>query len=159
MSHGVTEKTLISNYQNKYFLLPQDRTLVFIGAMCHICNNIVVSYDKYMISKKCLCNNEVRILGGLSNPRLYAKNTKITSFTPVYDTDAFEVIRKYATRGCLDKEKNSIEFISISTLPDETLERALISGGDAWHLKLLAKEIQFRFENKIIIENGKDRYL
>jgi len=159
MSHAVSEKTLESIYQNSYFLLPQNKTLVFIGAVCHMCNNMVVSYDKHMISKKCTCSNEVRILGGLSNPRLYAKNSRHASFADLYDTDAFDTIRKYAARGCFDKEKGSISFLPISKLPDEVLERALISGGADWHLKLLAKEIQFRFENKIIIEDGKDRYL
>lgn len=159
MSHGVSEKTLESIYQCRYFLLPQDKNLVFIGAKCYLCYNVTVSYDKHMISKKCSCANEVRILGGLSNPRFYAKSAKHVEFTPVFDTDSYDLIRKYATRGCFDKQKQSIEFIPISELPDETLESALLSGGSKWHLKLLAKEIQFRFENKIIIENGKDRYL
>lgn len=159
MSHGLSEKTLESIYQNKWFLLPQDKNLVFIGARCYLCGFVCVSYDKHMISKKCLCSNEVRILGGLNNPRLYAKNAKHAEFAPVYDTDSYDVVRQYATRGCLDKQKQSIEFIPISKLPDEVLERALLSGGFEWHLKLLAKEIQFRFENKIIIEDGKDRYL
>lgn len=159
MSNTLSEKTLQDIYQNSYLLMEQGRNLVYVGATCYLCYATLESEDKYSISKKCKCLNEVRVLGGLENPRLYAKNTTYARFVTVYDDEKFDMVRNYATRGCFDKEKHSIVYVPLSTLPDEVLERALISGGADWHLKLLAKEIQYRFENKIIIEDGKDRYL
>jgi len=155
----LSEKTLEENYQGAAILIEPNNTLVYVAVKCLLCGKVLESHDKHMISSKCQCINEVRILGGLENPRYYAKNIKHAMQLSVYAHESFTRVRRYATRGCIDKEKNAIVFVPLDKLPDNVLERALESGGAKWHLELLIKEIQYRFENKISITDGQDNYL
>lgn len=155
----LSEKTLEENYQGAAIPIDPNDTLVYVAIRCLLCGKALESHDKHMISGKCQCINEARILGGLENPRYYAKNIKHVTVLLVYANESFTRVRRYATRGCIDKKKNAIVFVSLNKLPDNVLERALESGGAKWHLELLIKEIQYRFENKISITDGQDNYL
>lgn len=145
------ESTLEENYQKKVIEYDLTKNPVFIGCACTLCNVTVSTNHKFEPVQKCRCSNEVRIIGGFENPRVYAKNIKHTFIGIVTDDQDFKVVRHYASRGIYDSN-NNLTFIRLNKLSNKNLEIALLQGGPEWHLKLLAKEIQYRFENKINIE-------
>jgi hypothetical protein len=145
-----TSESVLQNTLNQYSLiLNADRTAVFVGCMCTICNTIVKTCDKNH-REKCKCLNRVTILGGLENPRIYADRIKFLETLVVYADQPYEKVRNYATRGWYgenyDKE---LKFITLSEMTDKFLEECIIQGGPKWHLELLTKEIQYRFTHKI----------
>jgi hypothetical protein len=145
------ESTLEENYQKQVIEYDLTKNPVFIGCACRLCNVTVSTNHKFELVQKCKCSNEVRIIGGFENPRIYAKNIKHTFVGVITDDQDFDLVRQYASRGIYDSNNNLI-FIRLNKLSNKNLEIALLQGGPEWHLKLLAKEIQYRFENKINIE-------
>lgn len=152
--HSIKESTLEDNYQKRIIDYDLTRTPVFIGCACTLCNVTIQTNHKFEPVQKCKCSNELRIIGGFENPRIYAKNLKYTFPAVLYDDNDFSIIRNYASRGYYTKD-DVLYFVRLHEIPDDELEKALILGGPAWHLKLLAKEIQYRFENKIKVESWK----
>jgi hypothetical protein len=148
------ESTLEENYQKKVIEYDLTKHPVFIGCACTLCNVTVSTNHKFEPIQKCKCSNEVRIIGGFENPRVYAKNIKHTFIGIVYSDQDFDLVRQYASRGFYNEDGN-LEFVRLNKVSDMNLVLSLSQGGAPWHLKLLAKEIQYRFENKIKIESWK----
>ena len=145
------ESTLEENYQKKVIDYDLTKNPVFIGCACTLCNVTVSTNHKFEPVQKCRCSNEVRIIGGFENPRVYAKNIKHTFIGIITDDQDFDLVRQYASRGFYT-EDDMLYFVRLNKISDKNLELSLLQGGPEWHLKLLAKEIQYRFENKIKVE-------
>lgn len=91
--------------------------------------------------------------GGTSYLRYGAKDMSKIKIFAVYADDDFETVRKYATRG--GRGKNGTEplsWIAICNMNDDWLEAVLDYGGPDWHLDLIRKEIQYRKDHGITVE-------
>ena len=155
MASLLTVATLSNHYSEHLFEIALTGTLVYAGCFCTLCNEQICTHDKHDIGK-CKCSNEVRILGGLSNPQVFAKNTKYVHPVMIYDNEDYVLVRKFATRGYRGKLMDQpLTYVTLKNLPCSELERGIIMGGPSWHLNLLTKEIQYRFTYKFkILDDG-----
>jgi hypothetical protein len=137
------------------FDIDHTRQPVFIAATCGGCLTVCVTFN-HEWTEKCKCSNNLTVFGGLQYPAYTVKSKKLVTEHVVYADDDFETVRKYAFRGTRGKDgKNKLEYVSISNMSDGHIANTLEYGGAAWHLKLLARELQYRYENKFKInDNG-----
>jgi hypothetical protein len=139
------------------FSIEHPRQPVFIAATCGGCLTVCVTFNNEW-TEKCKCSNNLAVFGGLQYPAYTAKNKRIVTEHIMYDDDDFEKVRKYAFRGTRGMDgKNKLEYKSISKMSDGHIANTLEYGGAGWHLKLLARELQYRFENKFRVkDNGEN---
>jgi hypothetical protein len=138
------------------FTLDRSRQPVFVAATCGGCLKVCVTYNNND-TEKCNCLNKLVVFGGLSSyPAYTCKDKRIVTEHIVYADDDFEVVRIYATRGTRGINNDEpLWYIAISKMTDNHLASVLEYGGADWHLKLIARELQYRFENKFKInEHG-----
>lgn len=129
-----------------------ERHLVYSAIKCISCNTTLVSYHRRDF-KQCECSNKTFIDGGLSNPRYGAESMANTHIAQIYSDDLFDGVRKYATRGSKGKDgKDPLTWIPLCQMTNSHLENVILYGGAAWHLELISKELQYRREHNIVIE-------
>lgn len=138
------------------FSIDRSRQPVFIAATCEGCLKVCVTYN-HNWTEKCNCVNKLTVFGGLSYPAYTAENNKLVTQHVIYDDEDFEMVRTFASRGTRGKSgKDELMYIPISQMTDNHIVKTLEYGGADWHLKLLARELQYRYENKFKInDDGK----
>jgi hypothetical protein len=130
-----------------------ERQIVYNGLLCKACSKTIVSRHRHDYNT-CGCSNEASIDGGLTYLHYGAENFDLIELITVYADDPFEKVRQHATRGSRGKSgKEPLVWIKLSEMTDEHLAAVLSFGGAEWHLKLIAKELQYRHENNISIKD------
>lgn len=129
--------------------------LVFNAALCLSCEELISSDNRHHFNT-CSCGN-VSVDGGLEYEKRSFRIKELYENKSLYECDDFEEIRKFTKRGVarVNKETGFFEtvYLPISTLSNQHLVNILKGVGPEWHLKLIAKEIQYRYEHNIIIED------
>ena len=127
------------------------RQIVYNAVTCNNCYEHIISYHRHDF-KKCSCENETFVDGGMSYLHYGGKNKDLVHPVTVYADDNFEVVRKAATRGSRGKDGNQpLKWIPICEMSDEYIGAVLQYGAAGWHLELLCKELQYRREHGITI--------
>lgn len=135
------------------FTIERSRQPVYIAAICHSCLVTCVTYNNDH-TEKCNCINKLTVFGGLSYPAYTCDDPKLVSEFVVYADADFETVRRYATRGTRGKNNDEpLWYIPIYKMSDTHLAKVLEYGGADWHLKLIARELQYRYENKFKIDD------
>lgn len=129
-----------------------ERHLVYSAIHCGGCGESLVSYHRYDF-KQCGCKHQTFIDGGLSNPRYGAVPYDKRHVETIYSDDDFTIVRRYASRGSKGKDgKEPLTWIPLYQMTNSHLENVILYGGAAWHLELISKELQYRREHNIVIE-------
>lgn len=129
-----------------------ERHLVYNAILCKNCNEILVSHHKRDY-KQCGCENKTTIDGGLSYQKYSAVDIKKTGIITVYNDADFAVVRMFATRGGRGKDGTEpLTWIPLYKMTNAHLENVILYGGAAWHLELISKELQYRREHNMVIE-------
>lgn len=121
------------------------KQIVYNSIVCLKCLNILISRfngDK----KKCSCNNEVTIDGGLSFMRYSSKDSRLFKQFTVFADDDFELVRNYAYKTSYLSDINPV----FTTLKDMTKEQLIESKNKTtkkWWKELIEKELVYRKEN------------
>lgn len=150
----MTEKDAFKFLIAKQFDIEHSRQPIFVRATCGSCLTSCITYTKDW-TEKCKCSNKLVVFGGLMYPSYTAVSERLVSETVIYDDDDFEVVRQYATRGTRGLlGKDPLHYVPISKMSDGHVANTLEYGGAAWHLKLLARELQYRFENKFRVKDN-----
>lgn len=131
----------------------ENRQIVYNSLTCSICSTTIVSYHLHDY-KTCGCSNMASIDGGTVYLRYGALDLKLIKPFVVYADEPFEKVRLYATRGSRGKSgKEPLTWLTLAEMTDEHLAAVLAFSGAEWHLKLIAKELQYRHENNISIKD------
>jgi hypothetical protein len=121
------------------------KQIVYNSATCLKCLDTLISRfngDK----KKCSCDNEVSVDGGLSFMRYSAKNSSLLKHFVVFTDDDFELVRVYAYKTSYSSDITPV----FTTLKDMTKEQLIESKNKTtkkWWKELIEKEIIYRKEN------------
>lgn len=136
--------------------IERSRQPIYVSAICHSCLIHCVTYND-KDTDKCNCANKLVVFGGLSYPVYTCVNQHLVTEFVVYADDDFETVRHYASRGTRGKNNDEpLWYIPLYKMTDSHLANVLEYGGADWHLKLIARELQYRYENKFKIDdNGK----
>ena len=125
------------------------RQLVYNAVKCLECGETIVSYSRHDY-KTCECSNSAMVDGGTAYGRYGAMDMSKIEKIDVYDDDDFEIVRKYATRGSRGPNGDQpLTWIPICDMDDDYLHAVLDYGGPEWHLNIIKKEIEYRFNLKM----------
>jgi hypothetical protein len=132
----------------------KERQLVYNSVTCLECMEILVSYHRHDY-QTCACPNRATADGGTAYLRYGAADMKKIKIRAVYADDPFEVVRQHATRGGRGKDgKQPLKWVPLCEMSDKWLESVLDYGGEDWHIDLIQKEIAYRKEKCIKIEES-----
>jgi hypothetical protein len=93
--------------------------------------------------------------GGTDYLRYGAADMKKIEIKAFYTDDPFELVRQHATRGGRGKDgKQPLKWVPLCEMSDKWLESVLDYGGEDWHIDLIQKEIAYRKEKCIKIEES-----
>ena len=133
--------------------IKQTIQLVYNAVKCKACAVTIVSRHRHDYNT-CGCANKSFVDGGLSYQKYGALDFDLIEPVAVYADEPFEKVRQYATRGSRGKTgKEPLTWVKLAEMTDEHLAAVLGFGGAEWHLKLIAKELQYRHENNISIKD------
>jgi len=125
------------------------KQLVYNAVKCLECGETIVSYSRHDY-KTCECPNSAMVDGGTAYGRYGAMDMSKIVKIDVYDDDNFDVVRKYATRGSRGPNGDQpLTWIPICDMDDDYLHAVLDYGGPEWHLNIIKKEIEYRFNLKM----------
>lgn len=128
-----------------------ERQIVYNAVLCKVCSKTIVSRHRHDYNT-CGCPNHASVDGGMSYLRHGALDLELIELLTVYADEPFEKVRQHATRGSRGKSgKEPLTWVKLAEMTDEHLAAVLAFGGAEWHLKLIAKELQYRHENNISI--------
>ena len=132
----------------------KEKQLVYNSVTCLECMETLVSYHRHDY-KTCACPNSAMADGGTAYLRYGAADMKKIKIKAFYTDDPFELVRQHATRGGRGKDgKQPLKWVPLCEMNDEWLESVLDYGGEDWHIDLIRKEIAYRKEKGIKIEES-----
>jgi hypothetical protein len=123
------------------------KNIVYNAVLCLDCGEKLVSRHVHDY-KTCSCPNEAMVDGGLEYERYGAKNFDRIVKETLYDTDDYQMVRIYATRGSRGKDnKQPLTWSPLCAMEDDYLQAVIDyypEGTDNAHLNLIRKEIEYR---------------
>lgn len=133
--------------------LPKERKLVYNAVKCLLCGKIIESTFRHDY-KTCGCRNEAMVDGGLDYQRYGGMKEEWIKPIAIFADDDFEIVRHVAFRVNQKHQVVRIADMSSDWL-DNAIDYCIETGyGKGWHLNLLIKEKQYRFENEIYVEEN-----
>lgn len=121
------------------------KQIVYNSATCLKCLDTIISRfngDK----KKCSCDNEVLVDGGLSFMRYGAKNGNLLKHFVVFADDEFDLVRVYAYKTTYSSDVSPV-FTSLKDMTKEELIESKNKTTKKWWKELVEKELIYRKEN------------
>lgn len=128
------------------------RNLIFNSVICLECGEQLITHHQHDF-KKCSCDNEVFIDGGINSYTRYgAKDLKKLQPFQIWDNDKFEVIRFYLTRcGRNDLTRGVDNYVKLKDINDEWLNNIILyeeeNRPDNRFLRFYKKEQKYRKKN------------
>ena len=123
------------------------RQLVYNSVQCLSCKEVLISHHRHDY-KVCGCDNQTMVDGGTAYQRYGGIDINKVKPLLVYDDEPFDRVRQYAERGGRGKDgTDPIVWTKIKDINDEWLAAIVKYGGPEWHINLIKKEIEYRYDN------------
>ena len=111
---------------------------------CKCCGTILQSLHRHDY-KKCGCDNETMIDGGLDYVRCGGVDMQFVETISVFDNEPFSKVRQHAYRVGHGRDMRGVQRVSrLFEMTDEHLQGVLTYGCPKWQKKLINKEIAYR---------------
>src|SRR6476620_2327677 len=130
--------------------LPKERQIVYNAIQCLACGTLIESIHRHDY-KTCGCPNQAMVDGGLDYLRFGGLSNAFLRQVTYFTDDPFETVRKFAFRINFEGKPVRLYKMSSNWLDNAIEDQIERKYGREWHLLLLIKEKQYRFENEIYV--------
>lgn len=138
--------------------LTENRQIIYSAVKCLVCDKVIESQSVHDY-KKCGCENETMIDGGLDYVRYGGKDMNKIELITHYYNEPYEIVREFAFRSGYGKDgRGPFTVTRIKDMSDNYVKAAMeylvdrnLSRKD-WVLDILYKELEYRIMHNIKIE-------